>query len=359
MTAAAFLSKYGPAKRSIQETAELWAIRSRIDELAKIEVAPNVTFMDAVANESLHEHLTGIPKEVVNAFSTLMHEKAQTADQIKGLFHQKALLGSHSVEGLINKIQGQLGENAFLAHAGKVANLAKSGSQEAWDLVIHRGSHSQFVQVKIYHSADAVIGEMRKLAERLASEKLKYSGTVIRKIDFAVNDDVYEPVRRRVASEGLNFNVLKVHATREHLRGVVTEAAHHATMSGLHQFFEELFAGAVIGVGLNAAINGFLLWKGSIERERAIEDTLYGSIASVGGITATLAVRATLFSKLPHLLGPVGRVASPLGSLAVAYASRELIKRLGERRHLVRSLEEGNENLRFRLSARHLGRSQA
>jgi hypothetical protein len=57
-----------------------------------------------------------------------MKGKVNSYDDVRRILLEKLDKNEASVWGIISKIQGQIGENEFVRHAGSYAHLAKSGS---------------------------------------------------------------------------------------------------------------------------------------------------------------------------------------------------------------------------------------
>jgi hypothetical protein len=86
----------------------------------------------------------------------LMGSVADSREEIERLILDKVDIGDAAVVGLINKIQGQLGEDLFVHEMGSSAQLAESGSQAGWDVRVGYEDAFRYVQVKIYEDANAV-----------------------------------------------------------------------------------------------------------------------------------------------------------------------------------------------------------
>jgi len=89
-----------------------------------------------------------------------------------------------ALTGLLNKIQGQLGEDAFVKAVGHSAHLAPSGSQEGWDVVVHQHGVDQYVQVKVYIDANQAVEALKELQTKIDAGVLHGGGHVIHSVDF-------------------------------------------------------------------------------------------------------------------------------------------------------------------------------
>ena len=175
-----------------------------IDKVLGVTITGGVTLGDYLIGDGLNDQISS---DLYEGFKELMGDKINSYGDVKEILLEKIELGDSSVFGLINKIKGQLGENAFIQEAQQLgidAKLAESGSQEAWDVVVDKGDNLQFVQVKLYSDPNAVVSEITKVNDKIADGSLIYEGSVIDQIDFAVPTDIYQEVSQAVTDKGIN-----------------------------------------------------------------------------------------------------------------------------------------------------------
>lgn len=323
-----FSKKY---EKQLSETSPFkrWEAEKSVDDYLGTTVYAGVTIGDLLHNGSLRDK---IDSDTFKAFNELMNDKADSFEEIRSLIIEKSTRGDSSVAGLLSKIQGQLGENVFVENIGAGAELAKSGSQAGWDVKIP-GDTDQFVQVKIYNDANGVIRKMEEVNECIANNEY---GEVT-SIDFAVNSDIFEEVKQKASSLGMPNEILNVGATRDELRGLLaTNFEDIKNYSGLENFFGEVLGGSLVAGGIHAAINGFFVWKGVKEFDSAIEDTIYSTTISTGGISAAMIVEDICF-----FAGPLAGVIA----IGAGAGARSVLKRLSLRRYTVANLMKSNLEL--------------
>ena len=330
-----FLRKYRTASsklKSCEAVVHKWLAQRTARDFLGTSVFGGVTMGDLLVGEGLQDR---VDPEVLKAFETLMGPKRDSFDEIHELIASKIELGDASVAGLLNKIQGQVGENIFVEHAGAAARLAESGNQIGWDVVVGEGAHAQYIQVKVYDDAAGVVRKMREVNELVAAGELPD----VSQVDFAVNSDVFDEVVRRAEALELPNRIIDLGATRDDIRNLIASNFHNiGEFSGLENFFAELLAGLTTTTAIHAAINAFFVWKGSKTWETAFVDTAYSAAAS-GAATATfLAVAKSLAMMSVPFAGWM--------ALGVGIGTRTVLVRVADRRHVAHRLREGNQSLR-------------
>lgn len=203
-----FMNEYKPI--TMAEAFSRWMLEREVKEFLGFAVGGGVVLGDLLMNSDPEGKIS---PELLHGFQNLMGDKADTLPEIESILTDKLLLGDESVLGMINKIKGQIGENYFVdaAHGmGLEAHLANSGSQEAWDVALGDGLHGakQYVQVKTYESADAVIHHMQIVADKVTAGIVTDGDTIVHAIDFAVPQDIYDEVVQKAAALGLSAHVI-------------------------------------------------------------------------------------------------------------------------------------------------------
>lgn len=330
-----FLEKYAtPDVRSINETVRNWALEKRIDDFL---IFTTSIVGDWWGGDGLAD---AISPKVAAAFRDLMHEKADSYLEVKRILLEK---DSKSLDGLINKIQGQLGENEFVKQTHGMATLAESGSQKGWD--VHIGHTDQYIQVKIYEDPDQVIKKMKKVNMQIEDGEITDGEIAVTSVDFAVNADIFEEVRQKAVELGLQNKVFKINTTRAEVRGELESSAENV-IEPIENFFGELLGDMVPLASLYAASNAFLVWYGAKEASTGVEDFFYGSITGAAGVAAgslteTILTQAALMIEVEII---ASFLAGPAGLLVpvAAISTKAILRRLADRRFTIRRLAEGN-----------------
>ncbi len=332
-----FNQKYNKSLKSSKEIFKKWNIEREVDDFLGTSVFTGVMIIDLLTGDGLKDRLS---PDVYDAFQKLMGEKANTFEEIRELIVEKSLNGEASIGGLLNKIQGQLGENAFLENIGSSAKLASDGAQEGWDVSIDHGDSTQYIQVKIYKNPNEVIEKIREVNSKLEINGKGIAGIDggnVNQIDFAVNSDIVEEVRERAKELGLENKILDVGASRDDLRGLLESNFEKLEdFSELNNFFTEILGTIGTVTVIHGVINAFFVWKGAKDINKALEDTAYSSAISTGGVAA-----AFIAEDLLWLAGPMAGVMG----IGVGVGVRSVLKRITQRRFLAEQLDNSNKEL--------------
>jgi hypothetical protein len=172
---------------------------------------------------------------------------------------------------------------------------------------------------------------------------------VINQLDIAVPSDIFNEVRDRALEIGYPGKILDLHVTHNDIRTQLVDSVQNV-QNGLGHFFTELVGDIAVPAGIHMAVNAFLLYKGARDRYSAVEDTLYSSATSAGGIVAAETVDQVLGHALLalDLEDAAAIIASPAGGfllLAVGMTVRAFLRRFADRRFVVRRLVTGNAEL--------------
>ena len=245
--------------------------------------------------------------------------------------------------GFISKLKGQIGENEFRRHAGAAAQLAKSGSQEAWDVVITQpdGGH-EYVQVKLYTNPNKVIAHMQEVHEKVAAGLIEgVDGETVEHINFAIPENIANEVQQRVADRFPELADIKLHTiplSAKTAAGFVEEGLNNVGPEQLEHLFNELLGGLLVAGSLHALVNGFLWYKGAKEFSTAFEDVIANTALSAAGIGIGL-LAETLTSAVP-------------AAAVVAIGGRAVLSRFARSRwNFADFLEESIASSEFQLAA--------
>lgn len=354
MTMKEVQEKYGSDSKRITDVIDRWVLEKQIDDFLGTRLFGGILISDLLKGEEL---VDSIPEQVKKGFERfkfkeLMGEHADTPYEMKLVLLKKAEEGNSNLKGLLIKIQGQIGENEFKNGVGETACLAPQGNQRGWDVKVEdpSGTQTQYVQVKVYKDSDAAIDKLQQVQDELSKGLILDEGKVVKKVDFAVNDEIFEEVKQKAGEIGIPATILNIGISHEEITSALETARKNVVDSPLNNFFEELLGGVCTGAALHAAVNGFLVWKGAKEKHAAVEDTVYSSAITGGGIGASFASEAILSRIL--LIGEYEHawavLASPIGGLVhlgVGFYARGVLRRLADRRHVARRLSEGNRHL--------------
>lgn len=298
-----FCIRFGDNARNANEVMRQW----KLEELNLLvqtlqDQHDQIIGGAVVVGDALHGGtlLDQIPRELKDAFANLMHEKADSYAKMRTILLQAIQTSDGTfrpfdddhVRGLISKLKGQIGENLFKQHIGSAAELATSGSQEAWDVAVKQTDGAyEYVQVKLYANPHDVVRQMLKVQEKVDHGWISgCAGDTVHQIDFAVPADIAERVNdlKDCHSELDSIRVLTIPINAHRAADFVREGMSNVGPDQLGHFFDELLGGAIAAGSLHAIVNGFLWYKGSKEFSQAFADAAASSAISTTGIAMGL-----------------------------------------------------------------------
>ena len=324
----------GKAAHTIETVVSKWeAEKSSRDaeDYLGFEAFLALLIADANVGDGL---LDQISPELLAAFTVRRGESLDSNEEVRSYLQEMLARGDHSVAGVVSQIKGQVGELVFRDQAGGHAYLASSTNQEAWDVAIpHATGATEYVQVKIYQSADQAVDMMQEVQRKVATNMISDGSLPVEHINFAVNEDIAAAVRERAAQhpELLGIKVYAIPLSNPDATSTVVEGFSNVGPDELVHLFDEWFAGSVSAACLHGMANAFLVYKGSKTIAAAVEATAISSAISAPGIAAAQAAAwLSTNTKIALLSGHpvIAAVAAGMLVRAVAkswYESRETV----------------------------------
>ncbi len=288
-----------------------------------------------------------ISPELVAGFQNLMGDEADSISELESILLEKLVAGDKSVLGMINKIKGQIGEDHLISAArdmGLDARLAESGSQEGWDIAVGDGvDHAkQYIQVKAYESADAVIHHMREVADKVNAGAITDGDTVVRAIDFAVPHDIYDEVVQKAVGLGSSANIIPLDLTAAEAGEIVQQGFDAVGRSSFDEILSRLAIGSGTAVALHAVMTAYLMRKRSEESRSFLKDVSTQGVISSGGIATALLTETTL-----KVLGFATGSIPAIGAIVLtSMAARGVFRRILSREHYAEWLIRQTEHIR-------------
>jgi len=330
-----------------------WALHAQIEEFLAVPVMEGVLLGDwlsgkRIADIDVAELDRKVPDAAREGFASLTGDKVDSVEKIRELIIDKYRGSEASLRGLMNKIQGQIGEDRFVEASGGLARLAKSGSQEGWDVAWDSGDETRYIQVKVYADADGVVKHMEAVNDKISRGAIlgEDAQTAIDQIEFAVNSDIVEEVRSKAEALGFDNPVQDLGESREQIRSWLKSAQDQSLHPPLEGFFGDILKHTAQSAAVIAATNAFFVWYGCKERSRAIEDTAYATIIAAGGISAAHAVSRIAATPLGLKFAILGGPIAGVLAMIVATSVRSVLRRISDRRHVARRIADGNDQLR-------------
>lgn len=279
----------GEKPRPIGEVLSQWDTdkKSRnADDYLGLELFVAELLADASIGDGL---LDQISPELLKAFAVRRGGDFDTYDEVRAYLKEEMGKGHESVAGVTRMIKGQIGELEFVRQSGGHAYLAPSTNQEAWDVAVrHLFGSTEYVQVKIYHSADKAVQAMLDVRAKVAAGTITDHGHVVQHINFAVNKDIVDTVREKAAlhSELTGMKVYAVHMTDTQATGIVTDGFSNAGPHELAHMFGEWLGGTVSAACLYAMANAFLVYKGTKTAAAGFEGAIVSTAIAAPGVAA-------------------------------------------------------------------------
>lgn len=348
MRADEFCTEYETSKKPIRRIEDVLADwDSRLERRQHRDFAGNQTLLlyllaDELSGDGL---LDEISPDLLAAFAARRGSSLDDYDEVRNYLQEMLARGDESVLGVVRQIKGQIGEIVFRDGAGGHAYLASSTNQEAWDVAIpHAHGVTEYIQVKIYSSAHDALSMMHEVARKVADGKIFDGEMPVNHIDFAVNEDIAEELRRLAStkSELAGIHIHAIPISEHEAAGLVWDGVANVGPEQLSNFFNQVFGGTLSAACLHAMSNAFLVYKNSKSISAAAMDAAISTALSAPGVVAANST-SLLLSKvaLPMLSAHPVFAAVAAGMLArtVAkswYDSREQVQNLlkNEAEHL-------------------------
>jgi hypothetical protein len=280
----------GKKSRPIAEVLTQWESdkQSRLaEDYRGLELFVAELLVDANIADGL---LDQISPDVLAAFAARRGVAFDSYDEVRAYLRTELAAGHPSVIGVMNQIKGQIGEIEFARHAAGHAELASSTNQEAWDVAVnHLFRPTEYVQVKIYASADKALRAMLEVQKKAASGVITDgNGHIVNHINFAVNKDIAKALQEKAAHhpELANVKIYEVPVTNEDATGLVADGFNNVGPNEVAHLFSEWFGGTLSAACLHAMANAFLVHKGSKTAAAGIEGTLVSTAISAPGVAA-------------------------------------------------------------------------
>ncbi len=352
-----FMSAYKPI--TMAEASRRWLLERDVRELLGYSVGGGIVLGDLLLGGGVQGQIS---PELINGFQNLMGDNANTIPEIERLLLEKLLAGDESVMGMISKIKGQIGEDFFISAArenGLDAHLAESGSQEGWDVAIGDGidQAKQYIQVKTYESADAVIQHMKEVAEKVDAGIITDGDTIVRAIDFAVPYDIYNEVVSKANELGLSANnVIPLNLTSIEAGEIVQQGFDAVGLSSLDDILSRFAVGSGTAFALHAVITAYLMRKRNDESKNFLKEVSKQGVISSGGIATALLTESTL-----KVLGVATGSVPAIGAIILtSMVARGVFSRILSREHYAEWLASQTDKLKVSMkSLEYIGNSTA
>ena len=208
----------------------------------------------------------------------------------------------------------------------------------------HAGEGTRWIQVKTCGNANDIMKDIYKVQEKVAAGQILDGDQIVNRIDFAVSQNAIDAVRDKVQAAGIDIEILEIPMTSHKAREVVSDAVNYVGPEAMSHFLGELLGGTLTAGALHGAVNEFLVYKGAKDRSQFMQDTVYSTGISSGGLTAAFTTEA-VFHKLAAHAAFLGGPTTWVATFGIGAATRMYLSRIADRRNVVERLADGNQQL--------------
>ena len=303
--------------------------RQQANDLLGVEITAGVTLADLLSEGRLND--APVSDEVREVLTALMGDKIGTQDEAINYFRSIVENGDASVEGLVNKLKGTLGELKFLEAFGNGIRLAENGSQEGFDLITDEGT---FIQVKMYSNADNVISAIRNNSAKIDAGSILYQGEQVSQIDYAVSSNIYEELKNRGIDTQYGITLYEVPMTAEVAGNIIREEINEAAWEN---FFSNAFGVSIAAGALHGAVNAFMFTFKKKALENAIKDTVKSTGMTVVAYSAGYIAEGICLGLIPPL--------APFIAFGTSVGTRVYLKGVAEKYGIEENICKNRERL--------------
>lgn len=337
MSISEFQKKHKAKGRRIIDIIKKWNAEKAASDFLGTSVYGTILLGDLVTGRDLLD-IDKIPEDIVEAMKQIFKYEIKDINSARVFLAEKIAAGNASVIGTTNAIQGRIGEFHFEQQFKGFAKLSENPIQQHYDVKVSLPDGPvNYVQVKVYKDPGNAFDEFEKLNNSLINGEILDQGVPVTKFSFAVNEELVEGLKAKASLLNSDIEILSIGATYDQIRSPIVDGINDHS-SYLDNFFEGLLGGMVVGTALHAGVNGYLCYKGHKALEAAFEDTAYSSAITGGGIAAGMGAESLLFGAA---LGPFGILLM----FGAGVSARSVLKRIADRRHIVKAIGSGNSDL--------------
>lgn len=152
----------------------------------------------------------------------------------------------------------------------------------------------QYIQVKTYESADAVIHHMQIVADKVIAGVVKDGDKIVHAIDFAVPQEIYAEVSQKAAALGLPAHVIPFDLSAAEAAEYVQQGFEAVPTIDVGSLFERFSISSASAMALHAVITACLIKKHTDENNSFLREVSKQGIVSAGGIATALITETTL-----------------------------------------------------------------
>lgn len=338
MSIAEFCIRHGAGDPgSLERLANYWQQEREVDAALHSQVGTGLLLGDLLVSDGL---LNQISPELRDAFSALMGEKADSYGKIRRLLLQKLKAGDASVLGLVNKMKGQVGENRLVRDlaASASARLASVGNQEGWDVAVDHVWGTQHIQVKMYSNADEVLRHMKAIDAKLSGGRVILDGEkIVKRIDFAVPENIASEVARKAEALGLDIDVIRMKTTAQNAADVVWKGVNNVGTGAFRNLVRGIIGVAAKAAAVHALTSAFLVLRGVRGKQDLLGDVAQNTSVTVAGAAAGASMEFLLYRATILGAGPAGLLV-----MGTSMSTISVLQRVLERTNFVEYLRENN-----------------
>lgn len=287
-----FSKKYGTSRKNSNNIVNKWK-NNEVEYILDNIAFSSVFLSNAIEGDGITNR---IPPDLFEALNKVyVTRNIETYGDARTLLREYLDKDDRAVMGFVNKVKGQIGENKFSDDLGGAARLARSPTQEGWDIVIEpKGEPPQFIQVKLYSDPKNVLKHAQENQEKIGRGQILDENSIpVDQLDYAVPHNIQLEVENMFRVAGIDSKVLPIPMTAEEGKDLVYEGLDNLSSNAIPHFFEELLAGVATPTAIAAAINSFQ----------------YARVAKAAEDAANAVFESAVLSGTAHAVGYVTEVA--------------------------------------------------
>jgi len=219
------------------------------------------------------------------------------------------------------------------------ARLATLGNQEGWDVAVDHVWGTQHIQVKTYSNVDHVLRHMKEIDAKLVGGRVILDGEkIIKRIDFAVPENIASEVARKAEALGLDIAVIPMKTTAQNAADVVWKGVNNVGPRAFRNFMKGMLRVTAKAAALHGLASAFLVLRGARRKQNLLGDVAQNTSVTVVGAAAGASMEFLLYRATVLGAGPAGMLV-----MGASMSTTAVLQRVLERTEYVEFLRESNE----------------
>lgn len=302
-------------------------------DILETTIVGSYTLLDALDGQIKDPRIAREVQETLKELSQgkFVNETAMQ-DYFKGMIER----GDKSVNALVGKLKGTLGELEFKHHIGDdMVKLSESGSQKGWDLAINRDGVEEYIQVKMYKDPNVVIHKIKEVQKQLVNDEiLNDNGEIVNNINWAVSKDVFQSLKENGIENKFGITLYEVPMTSAEAAAPFLKDIDDLTP--WNTFFDQIGL-PVTAAAISGMCNTFSCLFGEKTRKDALIDATKQTALAYVAVIGSHVGEAIALGICPPL--------APVTAIAASMWTRSVVKGFSYRFSMADVIEADNVRL--------------